>query len=222
MKQPLQLLALQAVGAHSGELVGCRVRLADAVAVRLDDQHCLARAVEQHAIARFKLAHAHIVALQRLLHLQQALLGAGCVAQIAAQREVPPFAEVDERVAHRHIALAGRVVDLPPASGFALARRGEHFHHLRTTFDGYRFEPVRPGPLHQIGKLPLVYRHVEDVTGIVEHERDIARRKGQALGGICVERAEMLGGIAEFAIRVGAVLLGQHLVLAPSSSGVKD
>ena len=63
------------------------VDLDEAVGRGIDDQHRLGRQVEQQAVARLGLAQAEIVALHRLLRLEQPLLHRRGRAQVAAERD---------------------------------------------------------------------------------------------------------------------------------------
>ena len=206
-----QFLACKAPRPRADQRVGGRIGLANLQARRLDNQHRLGRTLEQHAVARFELAHPQIVAFERLLHLQQALLELARLAQIAAEGDAVGAAiDAQHGIADRHLAIAGGVIDLPPVLHLAAPGGGEHLHDFRATFIRHRLDPVAPDPACEGREFARIEGRIEDRAGVVEDQRDIACHHRKLHRRIGIERFEDVDRSLERMLAVDTVLAGEH------------
>jgi hypothetical protein len=103
----------QPVGRQPEERAGRGVGVHHLARRGVDHEHRLARALEQQAVAGLDVAQPPVVALERLLRLDEALLQGGHGAQVAPDQDHGAVVQADARVRHGQIGpVERRVVDL--------------------------------------------------------------------------------------------------------------
>ena len=114
-----------AVVAQQGLCAG--IGFEHALRARVDQQHRLAGGVKQDAVARLDVAQAQVVALHRLLGLDQAALQIGDALEVARQRHAfATAAQGQHDVLQRHVLPTGAgVIDVAPARRLAFLRLGQ-------------------------------------------------------------------------------------------------
>ena len=110
-----------------------RVGIDDRVAGGVNDHDRFRRDLEQQPITGFGMPQPDIVALHRLLGIDQPLLHRRQRAQIAADHDEAILAsDIDGRIEHRDILAAGRrMIDLAPARRFPRGRVVQQLPDLR-------------------------------------------------------------------------------------------
>ena len=123
----------------------------------IDDQYGVGRHLKQQPVARFDVADAGVVALHRLLGVDQPPLQAGDGAQVAAERDDPlRRSGRDRRIQDRNVGAGNperrigragrRVVQVPPARVGAGQGLGQHLLDFRPAFLGNHVGPALAGP----------------------------------------------------------------------------
>mmetsp|Transcript_53737 Transcript_53737/g.126599 ORF Transcript_53737/g.126599 Transcript_53737/m.126599 type:complete len:376 (-) Transcript_53737:1819-2946(-) len=151
---------------------------------RVEHEHGLIDGLKQQAVTRLGMTQAKVIALHRLLGIDQALLHRGDIAQVAAERDHPALD------AQGHQAVADRQIDAPGQCVGDLARLrfagllpagasrccGEHRIDLAAALDRHRLDPSPADPLahfRQFMTAAAVQRDVANDPLAVEHQRQI-------------------------------------------------
>ena len=131
------------VGIAAEQLVGARVGFDNLLAEAVDNEERVGNHLEQVAVARFGLPQMPVVALHRLLGVDQPLLQRGHLAQVAPDRHDAVFLfKANGGKQQRHVcALLGCLVQMAPTRG----RRGggaiQERLDLGTAFHRDRLDP---------------------------------------------------------------------------------
>ncbi len=148
-EQVLELAPLKLFLWPAGELARRRVGLENATVRGIDHQHGFGRDLEQQPITCFRVAKARILALHRLLGIDELLLKRGDAAKISPDSDhAARVSNLDSRIAHRHgDAALRRMVHLTPPRHATAARRFlEQFLDLGAAIAGNRIDPALADP----------------------------------------------------------------------------
>ena len=176
------------------------IGLANASAVGLDDNDGIVFELEQKPVACFGLTQLHIVAFERLLCLDEALLQHRSRPHVETDgKDVAVFAGPDGEIPDRNVAVVRGVVDLPPSHRLGGAGGREHGFDLWPALDGNCVDPVLsdPGVAPTADQIARRERYVDNLPARVGDQRDVTgstcdtrKRVDPERGEVCLGRPE--------------------------------